>query len=77
VIAQVHQQIPGGLGDPRTGRVGGDPGQMDPATLQLDDEEDVQSGQADRLNSQEVAGQRCGGLGAQELRRHCCVEPSR
>jgi hypothetical protein len=30
VVIEVHQQIPGGLGHPFAGRVGGDPGQVHP-----------------------------------------------
>jgi hypothetical protein len=48
--------------------VGGDPDQVYPAVLQFDNEEDVQPGQADRFDGEEVAGQRSGRLGAQKLR---------
>jgi N-terminal domain of reverse transcriptase len=40
-IAEVHQQVPGALGDPRPIRGGGDPEQPDPPGGELDDEEDV------------------------------------
>jgi hypothetical protein len=45
MLVEVHQQVAGGLGDPRAGGVGGDPGQVHPAVLQFDDEEHVQPGQ--------------------------------
>ena len=67
-LVEVHQQIPGRLGHPGAGRVGGDAGQVHPAVLEFDDEQDVQPGQPDRLDGEEVAGQRPGGLGAQKLR---------
>jgi hypothetical protein len=37
--------------------VGGDPSQVNPSLLDLDDEQDVQAGQTDGLNGEEVAGQ--------------------
>jgi hypothetical protein len=36
--------------------------------LEFDHEEDVQSGQIDRLDGEEITGEHAGGLGAQELR---------
>jgi hypothetical protein len=64
---QVHQEVAGLLGDPRPGWVGGDPGQMDPPPLHLDHEQNVQAGQADRLDREEVAGQHTVCLDTQEL----------
>jgi hypothetical protein len=63
-FVEVHQQVPGRLRDPRAGRVGDDAGQVDPAVIELDHEQDVQAGQADALDGEEVAGEGAGGLGA-------------
>jgi hypothetical protein len=43
------------------------PGQMDPPGLDLDHEQDIQAGQADRLHREEVRRQRAGGLRTEEL----------
>jgi hypothetical protein len=43
--------------------VSGDADQMHPPTLQLDHEQNVEPGQADRFDGQEVAGEHAGGLG--------------
>ena len=68
VLVQVDEQVAGGLGDPGASRVGGgDAGQVDPAVLQFNEEQDVQAGQADGFDGQEVARDRPGGLGPQEL----------
>jgi len=66
-LAEVHQQVPGGLGDPLPGGVGGDAGQVRATAVELDDEQHVQPGQSDRLDGEEVTRKRAGGLGAQEL----------
>jgi len=68
VFGQVHQQVAGRLRDPRAGRVSGDPGQVDPAVVQLDHKQHIQPGQADRFDGEEVAREGAGGLGAQKLR---------
>ncbi len=68
VVVEIHQQVPGRLRHPGAGGVCGDPGQMHPAAVEFDDEEDVEAGQPDRLDGQEVAGEGAGGLSAQELR---------
>jgi len=66
LLVEVHQQVAGGLGDPCVGRVGGDPGQVDPAAVEFDHEEDAQAGQPDGFDGEELAGEGAGGLGAQE-----------
>jgi hypothetical protein len=68
VLVEVHQRIPGGLGHPCAGRMGGDPGRVHPAVREFDDEEHVQPSQADRFDGQEITGERSGGLRAQKLR---------
>jgi hypothetical protein len=42
--------------------VGGDPGQVHPAPVHLDEEQHIESGQADGFHGQEVAGEDPGGL---------------
>jgi len=44
MLVEVHQQIPGRLGHPRPRRVGRNAGQVHPAVLEFDDEQDVQAG---------------------------------
>jgi len=68
VVVEIHQQVPGGLGNPGTGGVGGDPGQVHPPVVKFDDEEHVQSGESDRLDGEEVTCEGAGGLGAQKRR---------
>jgi len=63
-FGEVHQQVAGRLGDPGPGRVGGDPGHVHPPTVKFDNEQDVQPGQPDRLDREEVTGEHPGGLGA-------------
>ena len=63
VFGEVHQQVAAGLGDPRTGRVGGDACQVHPAVVELDDEQDVQPGEPDRLDGEEITRQHPAGLG--------------
>jgi hypothetical protein len=41
-LADVHQQVAGDLRDPVCGWVGGDPGQVHPATLDYHDEQHVE-----------------------------------
>jgi hypothetical protein len=67
VLVELHHQVTGRLGDPGASGVGGDTGQVHPAVVKFDDKEYMESGQADRFDGQEVAGERPGGLGAQEL----------
>jgi hypothetical protein len=67
VVGELGEQIPRLLGDPDAGRVRSDPRQPHPSAVQLDEEQDVQAGQRDRLDSEEVAGKNASGLAAQEL----------
>jgi hypothetical protein len=66
-VLQVHDQIPGSLGNPVRGGVRGGAEDPDAPGGMLDDREDVLAltGQGDRLN--EVAGQQGVGLGTQEV----------
>jgi hypothetical protein len=66
-VTKLHQQVAGGLHDPVSGRVGGDPGQVHPAMLVLDDEQRIQLAQPLGVHGEEVHGQRPRRLRAQEL----------
>ena len=46
-VAEVHERVSGLLDRPRGGRVGGDSGQVDAATVVLDDEQHVEPAQED------------------------------
>jgi len=54
-FAEHQQQVAGLLGDPAAVGVGGHPSQVDPAGVQLDEEQDVQPPQPDRVDGEEVA----------------------
>jgi hypothetical protein len=56
------------LNDPPCGRVRGATCQVDAAPAELDEEEDVQPAQRDRLDGEEVAGEHARGLPAKERR---------
>ena len=43
VVVEVHEQVAGLLGDPGTGGVGGDPGDVHAATVVFDHDEDVEA----------------------------------
>lgn len=64
---QFENQVPGLLGDPVGGRVGGDAQDMDAAVGVLDDGEAVEVGQCDRVGVTGIARQDPGRLSAQEL----------
>jgi hypothetical protein len=76
-LVEVHQQVPGSLGHPRPGGMGGDTGQVDPTVLQFDHKRYIQPGQPDGFDGQEVTCQRSGGLGTQELRPTRSTAPRR
>jgi hypothetical protein len=67
-VVEVHQQVPGCLRHPGTGRMCGNPDQGHPTPVKLDDKQDIQPGQPDRLHREKVAHQRSGSLRPQE---HC------
>ena len=56
-VVEVHEQVAGLLGQPRSGRVGGDAEDVHPAGGVLDDEERVEPAQGDRVEVEQVAGQ--------------------
>ena len=66
-VAEIGQQVPGAMGDPRPGRVGGDAELPYPLGGDLDDEQDVQPAQQHDVDVGEVAGQDALGLAGQEL----------
>src|SRR4029077_11324643 len=45
------------LGNPRAGWVPGPAGEPDPAAVELDEEQDVEAAQGERLDGEEVAGE--------------------
>ena len=61
------EQVAGGLGGPRSGRVGRDAGEVDTPRSDFDDEQDVEPSQGCGVNACEVGGGDGGGLGADEL----------
>jgi hypothetical protein len=61
-------EVPGRLGDPGPDWVSRDPGQVDHAALQVDEEKDIEATERHRVDVKEVAGKAASGLGFQELR---------
>jgi hypothetical protein len=53
-VAEVHEQVAGLLGDPRSGGVGGDPGEVHAATAVLDHDEDIEAAQENGVDVGEV-----------------------
>jgi hypothetical protein len=66
-FVEVHQQVAGLLSDPGAGRVSGDPGQMHPPPLDLDDEPHLQPSQANVVDGEQITRQRSLAPGAQKL----------
>jgi hypothetical protein len=66
LVAQVHQQVAGGLGGPGCGWVSGHSEDVHPAGAHLHHEQDVEPAQGDGVEGKEVGGQQPGGLGPQE-----------
>jgi hypothetical protein len=54
LFAEVHERVPGLLDRPGGGRVGGDAGQVDAATVVLDDEQHVEPAQDDGVDVEEI-----------------------
>src|SRR5215211_1058483 len=55
VVVEVHQQVAHLLGHPAAVRVGRDPGQVDAPSRQLDEEQNVEALQEQRVDGEEVA----------------------
>jgi hypothetical protein len=66
-VAEVHEQVAGLLGDPGSGGVGGDPGEVHAAAAVLDHEQDVKAVQEDGVDVGEVDGDDRAGLRGEEL----------
>ena len=81
-VAQVREQVAGGLGGLGCGGVGGHPVQVHCASLDLHDGQDVEPAQSDGVEGEEVGGQQTCGLGTQEGSpvgvglRWCRAEPA-
>ncbi len=67
IVGEPHQQIAGGLGGPRAGWVGGDPGEVHLSGGDLDDEENMKSPEQRGVDAREVGRDNRLGLGADEL----------
>jgi len=65
-VLELPGQVPRLLGHPLGGRVVGAAGEVDAAAADLDEEEDVELGHADRIDDEEVAGQHLVGVLADE-----------
>jgi hypothetical protein len=50
VVAEVHEQVAGLLGDPGAGGVGSDPGEVYAPTVVLDHEQDVEAAEEDGVD---------------------------
>jgi hypothetical protein len=66
LLAEHQQQVPCLLGDPGAVGVGSHAGEMDPAGVQLDEEQHVQPPKPDDVDGEEVTGEDPGGLLAQK-----------
>jgi hypothetical protein len=67
-VVEVHEQVASLLGEPGPGGVGGDAEDVHSTGGVFDDEERVEPVQGDRVEVEQVAGQDCLGLRAEELR---------
>ena len=86
VVAEVHEEVAGLLGDPGSGGVCGDPGEVHAAGAVLDHDEDVEAAEEDGVDVGEVDREDRVGLRCQELSpgrpwtaagRGRCPRPSR
>jgi len=69
--------VPGLLGNPEAGGMGGDAGQLQPSAGELDEAQDVHPPQEDRVDGEAVAGHDPGGLLGQERPPACWDTPRR
>ena len=67
MVLEVGSQVPGLLGDPRPNGVGCHAGQENLTSLDLDEKQDVEATEHDRVDVEEVAREGAGGLGPDEL----------
>jgi hypothetical protein len=66
-VADVHEQVTGLLGDPGSGGVGGDPGDVHVAAVVFDHDENVEAAQEHGVDVGEIHGEDRVGLRGQEL----------
>ncbi len=66
-IVAPHEQVPGGLGGPGTGGVGGDPGEVNASGVDLDEEQHMETAQRDGIDAEEVGRDQGVGLAGDEL----------
>ena len=66
LLLECPGDLGGLLGEPGAGGVGGAAGEVDAAASQLDEEENVEAVERDRLDGEEVEGEDAPGLLAQE-----------
>jgi len=74
-LVVAHQEVPGGLGGPAPGGVGGDPGEVHPSGVELDEEQHVETAQRDGIDAEEVSSDQGVGLAGDELApgRPCAI----
>jgi hypothetical protein len=65
-VADLPQQLPGLLGDPGGGGVGGHPEDVHPASAHFHDEQCGEACECDRVDREEIRGQKPVGLSGQE-----------
>ena len=65
-VAEIHGEIAGGLGNPRSGRVGCDTEDVHSSGVDLYQEQHIQSAQEDRVDVEEIAGQQPVGLSSEK-----------
>ena len=67
LVFQGGDEVTGLLGDPGPDRVGGHADQEDFATLEFDEEQDIDAPERDRADVEEITCEGAGGLGPEEL----------
>ena len=67
-LLEAEEEVAGLLGGPGAGRVGGDPGEVDAAGVDLDEEQHVEAAQQHGVDGEEVRRDHGAGLGADERR---------
>ena len=67
-LAKIRGEVASLLDDPLPRRVGGDASQVDPSSVDLDEEQHVEASEQHRVDGEEVAGQHGPRLRSQELR---------
>jgi hypothetical protein len=65
-VTEIHEQVAGLLGSPRTIRRGSRTQDVHPPGSHLHDEQHIEASEEDRVDMEEIAGQQAIGLSAQE-----------